>query len=99
MAGGYALAGRGSRRALWTNALCAFLPVPIFLLAVTFLDAIRNLGTPHGAWLTILLFSHIAVLTLACTIPRRPIESPAQPTAAPVAQPDATIGPESGQDR
>jgi hypothetical protein len=99
MAGGYALAGRGSRRALWTNALCAFLPVPTFLLAVTFLDDIRNLGTPHGAWLTILLFSHIAVLTIACAIPRRPIEAPAQPTAAPEAQPDATIGPESGQSR
>lgn len=71
LAGGYALSGRGSRRARWTTGVCALLPVPLFLLVVTVLDDIRSLGTPRGAWMAVLLFSHLAVLTLACTIPRR----------------------------
>lgn len=71
MVGGYWLSGRGSRRARWTTGVCALLPVPLFLLAVTFLDDIRNLGTPRGAWTAVLLFSHLAVLTIACAIPHR----------------------------
>lgn len=71
LAGGYTLSGRGSRRARWTTGVCALLPVPAFLIAVTFLDDIRNLGTPRGAWTAVLLFSHLAVLTLACAIPHR----------------------------
>lgn len=71
MAGGYALAGRGSRRARWATGVSAFLPVPLFLLAVTFLDDIRELATPRGAWTVVLLFSHLAVLTLACAVPHR----------------------------
>lgn len=91
MAGGYALSGRGSRRARWASGLCALLPVPAFLLAVTILADIRSIGTPHGAWTAVLFFSHVAVLTLACAVPHRAAVSPAdryrtapdpQPTAA-----------------
>jgi hypothetical protein len=82
LAGGYALSGRGSQRARWTTGACALLPVPTFLIAVAFLDDIRSLGTPHGAWTAVLLFSHLAVLTLACTIPRlRTTGHPAAPDA------------------
>lgn len=81
MTGGYALSGRGSRRARWATGACAFLPVPIFLIAVTFLDDIRNLGTPHGVWTAVLLFSHLAVLTLACAIPHRAPEVVPRPEA------------------
>lgn len=84
LAGGYALSGQGSRRARWTAGLCALLPVPLFLLAVTFLDDIRSLGTPRGAWTAVMLFALLAVLTLACAIPRRP------PSALP--EPDARGG-------
>jgi hypothetical protein len=75
LAGGYALSGQGSRRARWTTGACALLPVPLFFLAVIFLDDIRTLGTPRGSWTVVLLFSHLAVLTLACTIPRRAPEA------------------------
>lgn len=71
MAGGYALSGRGSRRARWAAGACAFLPVPLFLLAMTILDDIRELATPRGTWTVVLLFSHLAVLTLACAVPHR----------------------------
>lgn len=72
VAGGYALAGRGSRRARWAAGVGATLPVPLFLLAVLLLDDIRSLGTPRGTWTVVLLFSHLAVLTLACAVPHRP---------------------------
>jgi hypothetical protein len=47
LAGGYGLSGRGSRRARWTTGMCALLPVPAFLIAVTFLDDIRS-GASRG---------------------------------------------------
>ncbi len=92
LAGGYALSGRGSRRARWTTGVCALLPVPAFLVAVALLDDIRNLGTPRGAWIVVLLFSHLAVLTIACAIPRR--ASGRDPRVAGRRRPSST-GPES----
>lgn len=75
MAGGYALSGRGSRGARWAAGAGALLPVPLFLLAVTLLDDIGELATPHGAWTVVLLFSHLAVLTLVCAIPHLALAS------------------------
>ena len=71
MAGGYALSGRASRRARWAGGACALVPVPLYLLLVTFLDDVHTLATPRGAWQAVLLFSLLAVLTLACVIPHR----------------------------
>jgi hypothetical protein len=72
LAGGYALAGRGSRRKRWILGGCAVLPVPTFFAAVAIADgSLRELGTPQAAWTTVLLFSLLAVLTVACVIPRR----------------------------
>jgi hypothetical protein len=73
LAGGYALSGRGSRRGRWIAGVCALLPVPTFFLAVPLLDDVRSvsISTAGGAWIVVLLFSHLAVLTVACVIPRR----------------------------
>ena len=72
LAGGYALSGRGSRRARWAATACALLPVAAFLIAVALLDDIRSLGTPRGSWAAVLLFSHLAVLTIACVLLQPP---------------------------
>jgi hypothetical protein len=86
LAGGYALSGKGSRRARWTAGVCAALPVPAFFAAVAVADgSLRELGTPRVAWVTVLLFSHLAVLTIACVIPQRmsvPVRSAAPASAA-----------------
>jgi hypothetical protein len=71
LAGGYALSGRGSPRSRWQATVGALLPVPAFLIAVLLLSDIRDLLTPGGAWMVVLLFSHLAVLTIACVIPQR----------------------------
>ena len=88
LAGGYALSGRGSQRARWTTGACALLPVPVFLIAVAFLDDIRTLSTPRGTWMAVLLFSHLAVLTLACALPRRAPE-----VVTPSEARDTAVGP------
>lgn len=75
MAGGWVIAGRGSRRARWAAGAASVLPVPAYLAAVYFLDDIGTLATPRGLWTAILLFSLLAVLTLACAIPHRAPES------------------------
>jgi hypothetical protein len=72
LAGGYVLAGKGSRRARWTLGVCAVLPVPAYFAAVAVADgSLRELGGPRSAWITVLLFSLLAVLTIACVIPQR----------------------------
>jgi hypothetical protein len=71
LAGGYALSGRASRRGRWLATVGALLPLPAFLIAVVLLSDIRGLLTPGGAWTVVLLFSHLAVLTIACVIPHR----------------------------
>lgn len=76
MAGGWVLAGRGSPRARWVAGVAAFLPVPIYVLAVLLLDDVRSLATPSGATNTVLLFSCTAVLALACAAPRRAVAAP-----------------------
>lgn len=71
MAGGWVIAGRGSRRVRWAAGVAALLPVPLYLALVYYLDDIGTLATPRGLWTAILLFSLLAVLTLACAIPHR----------------------------
>jgi hypothetical protein len=65
------LAGKGSRRARWTLGACAVLPVPAYFVAVVVAESgLRELG-PRAAWITVLLFSLLAVMTVACVIPQR----------------------------
>ena len=80
MAGGWVLAGRGSRRARWAAGAAALLPVPTYAILLILLDDVRELATPHGAWVSVLLFSLLAVFTLACSIPYR-ASTPARPDA------------------
>ncbi|HSK59474.1 MAG TPA: hypothetical protein VK935_10510 [Actinomycetospora sp.] len=72
MAGGWVLAGRGSRRGRWFAGTAAFLPVPVYVLAVVLLDDVRTLATPAGVANALLLVSCAAVLALACAAPQRP---------------------------
>ena len=100
LAGGYALSGRGSRRKRWILGGCALLPVPTFFAAVAISDGnLQAFGTPQTVWITVLLFSLLAVLTAACVIPQRlparvpggeprPIRiNPARPWALPSMRP------------
>ena len=73
MAGGYALAGRGSRRARRAAAAATLVPVLAYVTAVVLLDDIRTLITPGGAFMSVLLFSCFAVLVIACAVPHRAI--------------------------
>jgi hypothetical protein len=85
LAGGYALAGRGSRRKRWILGGCALLPVPAFFTAVALLGGLDDFTDPRTVWVTVQLFSLLAVLTVACAIPQRvpgPIRiNPAVPRA------------------
>jgi hypothetical protein len=83
LAGGYALSGRGSARKRWILGGCALLPVPTFFAAVAIADGnLQAFGTPRTVWITVLLFSLLAVLTAACVIPQRlPAPIPATATA------------------
>ena len=48
------------------------LPVPAFFAAVAISDGnLQAFGAPRTAWITVLLFSLLAVLTAACVIPQR----------------------------
>lgn len=81
LAGGYVLAGKGSRRARWALGACAMLPVPAYFAAVAVADgSLRELGGPGAAWVSVLLFSLLAVLTIACVIPQR-MPVPVRPAA------------------
>ena len=84
LAGGYALSGRGSRRKRWILGGCALLPVPTFFAAVAIADGnLQAFGTPQTVWITVLLFSLLAVLTAACVIPQRlPARVPVEAAAA-----------------
>ena len=82
LAGGYALSGRGSRRKRRILGGCALLPVPTFFAAVAISDGnLESFGTPRTVWVTVLLFSLLAVLTTACVIPQR-LPAPVPATAA-----------------
>jgi hypothetical protein len=84
LAGGYALSGRGSPRKRWILGGCALLPVPTFFAAVAISDGnLQAFGAPRTVWITVLLFSLLAVLTAACVIPQRlPARVPVEATAS-----------------
>ncbi len=86
MAGGWVLAGQGSRRARRAAGVVAILPVPTYLAIVILLNRVHELATPRGLWVSVLLFSLLAVFTIACSIPRRPTSPCAQPAATPAYQ-------------
>jgi hypothetical protein len=71
MAGGWALAGRGTPRGRRLAWAAMALPVVAFVVIVALLGDLGTLLTPEGADATVLLFSCLAVLTLACSIPYR----------------------------
>jgi len=71
MAGGWALAGRGTRRRRRLAWTAMVVPVAAFLVIVALLGDIPHLLTPDGIAATVLLFSCLGVLTLACSIPYR----------------------------
>jgi hypothetical protein len=76
MAGGWALAGRGTRarrRLAWSAMI---VPVVAFLVIVALLGDVPALLRPEGVAATVLLFSCLAVLTLACSIPYRAAPPP-----------------------
>ncbi|GLZ47905.1 hypothetical protein Acsp06_40900 [Actinomycetospora sp. NBRC 106375] len=80
MAGGWALAGRGTptrRRLAWASTV---VPVAAFLVIVALLGAGRTVLTPTGLAATVLLFSCFGVLTLACSIPFRAAPPPGPDT-------------------
>lgn len=82
MAGGWALAGRGTPRGRrWAWAASA-VPVVAFLVIVALLDAGRTVLTPAGLDATVLLFSCCGVLTLACAIPFRAAPRPSEDRSA-----------------
>ncbi|MEJ2860771.1 hypothetical protein [Actinomycetospora flava] len=81
MAGGWALAGRGTPRGRrWAWAATA-VPVVAFVVIVALLDAGRNVLTPAGVDAAVLLFACFGVLTLACSIPFRAAPPPGPDTA------------------
>ena len=80
MAGGWALAGRGSPRGRrWARAATA-VPVVAFLVIVALLDAGRTVLTLAGLDATVLLLACFGVLTLACSIPYRAAPQPDEET-------------------
>jgi hypothetical protein len=78
MAGGYALSGRGP---VWARVLAGLLPLSAIpnwaLTAATVGGAEFALDTPFGAWAALYLWSFIALLCTACTIPHRRPTGPA----------------------
>jgi hypothetical protein len=73
MAGGWALAGRGTpqrRRLAWSAMV---VPVATLLVVGALVGGLGRLATPAGADAVVLLFSCLAVLVLACSIPFRAV--------------------------
>ncbi|WP_433036464.1 hypothetical protein [Actinomycetospora sp. CA-053990] len=80
MAGGWALAGRGTparRRLAWAAMI---VPVAAFVVIVALVGDLSGLLTPAGVAATVLLFSGVGVLTLACSIPYRGAPRPGPDT-------------------
>jgi MFS family permease len=73
MAGGYAIAGRGSR---WGRLACgalALTAVPIWALTVvSFAGADLGVTTPRGLWVALYYYSFLALAMIAAAIPYRP---------------------------
>ncbi|GAA4887336.1 hypothetical protein [Actinomycetospora straminea] len=83
MAGGWALAGRGTpRRRRWAWSAMA-VPVVAFVVAVALVGDVPQLLTPAGVAAVVLLFACLAVLTLACSIPFRAAPPPGPDTVEP----------------
>jgi hypothetical protein len=76
MAGGWALAGRGTRRGRRLAWTAMVVPVTAFLVIVSLVGDLRRLLTLEGVAGTVLLFSCLAVLTIACSIPHRVAPGP-----------------------
>jgi hypothetical protein len=81
IAGGYALAGRGP---MWTRVLAsivALAPVPLWPLTNGVFGPDFAVTTARGAWVALFLYSLIAVLELACSVPLRAATRQPSPSA------------------
>jgi hypothetical protein len=92
MAGGYALSGRGRLWARLAAGAIAFLAIPAWALAATFIGGGEfAIGTPRGAWIAVYFGAFVAVLALACSIPHRRVVEPVLGDGAP-ARPERATG-------
>lgn len=74
MAGGFALSGRGSRRARLAAGLVALVPIPVWALTATSVGGSGlALDAARGAWVALYFWAFLALLALACSIPHRPV--------------------------
>ncbi len=74
MAGGFALSGRGSRRARLVAGLVALVPIPLWALTATSVGGSGlALDTARGAWVALYFWAFLALLALACSVPHRPV--------------------------
>lgn len=80
MAGGYALSGRGP---VWARALAGLLPlstVPSWALTGPMVGGSEFvLDNPFGAWVALYLWSFVALLSVGCAIPHRPVSPRPRP--------------------
>lgn len=72
IAGGYALAGTGPAVLRWCAGLVALAPVAGWIWATTFFPPDLALTSPRGAWLAVLFWSYLALLSVACAVPHLP---------------------------
>ncbi|MDN4611537.1 hypothetical protein [Arthrobacter burdickii] len=74
LAGGYALSGRGR---VWTRAACGLLALSIIplwaVMAPLAGGSALAVGTPRGALVALHFYALLAVLSLACSAPFRPV--------------------------
>lgn len=74
IAGGYALSGRGPAWGRIAGGALAVVPLVIWvLIAESAGGAHLALDMPRGGYVAIYLYSYLAVLAIACTIPHRPV--------------------------
>jgi hypothetical protein len=73
MAGGYAIAGRGSRWGRLTCGALALTAVPIWALTVeSFAGPDLAVTTPRGLWVALYYYSFLALAMVAAAVPHRP---------------------------
>lgn len=75
IAGGYALSPGGR---VWARIACgavALSIVPLWAAFSTQIGETPAVATPRGAWTAVLLWSLLAVLAFACTVPLRPVDA------------------------
>jgi hypothetical protein len=73
IAGGYALSGRGPAWSRVALGVVALAPIPAWAFALTLFEPALAFTAPRGAWIALFLYSFIATLALACSIPHRPV--------------------------